>query len=121
MFFLQNLFFMKMPLFKEIIYSNEIGINSFFMNFPINKNNYFSGQIGLLLMIIFELKRNNLKWLSYFGYLYLINLMIYLMAIHHSNSLNACSSIISALYFDKISEEIIEMRNIQFLYSFKKK
>jgi hypothetical protein len=111
MFLMQNIFYMEMPLYKDPEYNAYfINVNSLFINFPINKLGYYSGQVGFLLIIIMEFIEHELISLSIFGLIYLINLIAYLLAIHHSNTLSIISSIGSALYFEKISSEFIKNR-----------
>jgi len=108
MFFLQNLFYIEMPLVKENpVLLNPIFTNSLFLNFEMNKQSYYNGQVGFMLLILFEIQNNKFKYFNYSGLFYLVNLIIYLMALHVTNSLCIISALLAAVYFDKVSENFI--------------
>merc|ERR1712032_1107104 len=58
-------------------------------------------------MGILEFLEHGMTSLFICGLIYLINLIAYLLAIHQANTLSISSSIMAALYFEKISQKIL--------------
>lgn len=108
MIFLQNLFLIKKPFFKQNKVSiDEIAYRTIFLNYSVNNNPYYNGHVGFLLIILFEFLDNRYIKCFSIGLLYFVNLIAYLIALHCTNTLCVISSILAALYFNKISAMLI--------------
>jgi len=108
MLLLQNLFLIESPLISENSgLLTHIQINSFFLNYPLHNYSFYNGHVGFLLIILFEIYVNEFKFIFYLGIFILINLIIYLLALHITNSLCISAALLAAFYFDKISEKYI--------------
>jgi len=109
MIILQNIFLLQVPYFQNEGYTNtinnQVGVNSLFLTFPANPNSYISGKIGFILICILEFHEHELYSLLICGIIYLINLILYLIAIHDTMTLSVMSTFISVLYFDMMGRK----------------